>query len=263
MEELFGNRLMSLRKSKSLSQEELGNLAGVSRQTVSKWELNQTTPEMDKLIALSNIFLISLDELAGREVIRQENVNYNELTARIDDLANRRRPYRYEYKSKKMIGNLPLVHINIGNGLYRSKGIVSIGMIATGVISLGILSVGVISFGILALGILAIGAMGVGLVAAGAIALGLLALGSIAIGYLSVGAMSIGVYSIGAYAVAINIALGDVASGHIAIGDSSAKGTIEFLTSKHVSGDEVKSTIYREYPRIWRWLVDLFVSQIR
>jgi transcriptional regulator with XRE-family HTH domain len=59
----FGQKLLSLRKAKGLSQDELGSQIKVSRQTVSKWELGETTPEMDKLILISELFNISLDEL--------------------------------------------------------------------------------------------------------------------------------------------------------------------------------------------------------
>ena len=44
----FGNRLYELRKQKGLSQEELANRLDVTRQTVSKWELGDSTPDMDK-----------------------------------------------------------------------------------------------------------------------------------------------------------------------------------------------------------------------
>ena len=46
----FNEKLIKLRKEMGLSQEELGNKLNVARQTVSKWELGETTPEMDKLI---------------------------------------------------------------------------------------------------------------------------------------------------------------------------------------------------------------------
>ncbi len=59
----FNEKLIKLRKAAALSQEELGNRLNVARQTVSKWELGETTPEMDKLEELSNIFEISIDEL--------------------------------------------------------------------------------------------------------------------------------------------------------------------------------------------------------
>ena len=42
----FGEQLLNLRKSNNLSQEELANKIGVTRQTISKWELNETTPDL-------------------------------------------------------------------------------------------------------------------------------------------------------------------------------------------------------------------------
>lgn len=63
----FNEKMVLLRKNKKLSQEELANLLGVARQTISKWELGETTPEMDKLIKISEIFEMSLDELIKEE----------------------------------------------------------------------------------------------------------------------------------------------------------------------------------------------------
>ncbi len=65
----FNEKLIKLRKAAGFSQEELGNKLNVARQTVSKWELGETTPEMDKLEELSNIFGISIDELVKDDVI--------------------------------------------------------------------------------------------------------------------------------------------------------------------------------------------------
>ena len=65
----FNEKLIKLRKAAGLSQEELGNRLNVARQTVSKWELGETTPEMDKLEELSNIFEISIDELVKDDAI--------------------------------------------------------------------------------------------------------------------------------------------------------------------------------------------------
>ena len=59
----FNEKLIELRRKEGLSQEELGEKLNVTRQTVSKWELGQTTPEMDKLMELSKIFNVSIDEL--------------------------------------------------------------------------------------------------------------------------------------------------------------------------------------------------------
>lgn len=48
---------MNLRKDAGYSQEELASLIGVSRQSVSKWELNDATPDLDKLLKISDLFL--------------------------------------------------------------------------------------------------------------------------------------------------------------------------------------------------------------
>lgn len=64
----LGERLQQLRKEKQMSQEELGNLLLVSRQTVSLWENNQTVPTVDNLIRLKEIFGVSIDSiLTGEE----------------------------------------------------------------------------------------------------------------------------------------------------------------------------------------------------
>lgn len=59
----FNNKLYELRKQKGLSQEELANRLNVSRQTISKWEVGDSTPDLEKLAAISDLFNISLDEL--------------------------------------------------------------------------------------------------------------------------------------------------------------------------------------------------------
>lgn len=64
----FNNRLYELRKQRGLSQEELAGKLKVSRQTVSKWENGESTPDMEKLVAISDLFEMSLDELVlGKE----------------------------------------------------------------------------------------------------------------------------------------------------------------------------------------------------
>lgn len=64
----FNEKLIRLRKEKGLSQEELGDKLNVRRQTISKWELALTTPEMKKLIELSDFFNISLDDLIRENI---------------------------------------------------------------------------------------------------------------------------------------------------------------------------------------------------
>ena len=59
----FKNRLYELRKQKGLSQEELAGRLNVSRQTISKWEVGESAPDMDNLVSISELFGVSLDEL--------------------------------------------------------------------------------------------------------------------------------------------------------------------------------------------------------
>lgn len=62
----LGSTIYKLRTAKNLSQEDLAERLGVSRQSVSKWENNTATPDLEKLVKLCGVFEISLDELAGR-----------------------------------------------------------------------------------------------------------------------------------------------------------------------------------------------------
>ena len=67
----FNNKLYELRKQKGFSQEELASRLNVSRQTISKWEVGESAPDMEKLIAISDLFEISLDELVKGETQSQ------------------------------------------------------------------------------------------------------------------------------------------------------------------------------------------------
>lgn len=66
------NRLYELRKKNNLSQEELAEKLGVSRQAVSKWERSEASPDTDNLIALAKIYGLSLDELIYGEKSEQK-----------------------------------------------------------------------------------------------------------------------------------------------------------------------------------------------
>ena len=63
----FNEKLVNLRKKHNLSQEQVAEKLKVARQTISKWELGETTPEMDKLIMISELYNITLDELMKEE----------------------------------------------------------------------------------------------------------------------------------------------------------------------------------------------------
>lgn len=64
----LGETIYRLRKEKQLSQGDLADMLGVSRQSVSKWENDSAVPDLDKLVKLSEIFCILLDELVKGEM---------------------------------------------------------------------------------------------------------------------------------------------------------------------------------------------------
>lgn len=164
MNTYFSEKLMSLRKARGWSQEQLGEQVGVSRQTVSKWELGDTTPEMEKLIALGDLFGITLDELTGREAAGSEQ-SVQTAAQEVSPEAVRavvREAFHYEYRSQAHIGSLPLVHINVGRGMYKAKGIIAIGNMAFGLFAFGAFGIGLISIAAISLGLIAMGAMAIG-----------------------------------------------------------------------------------------------------
>lgn len=63
-EETIGTRIANLRSQYSYSQEYVAEQLGVSRQAVSKWEQNQSSPDTENLIALSQLFKVSVEYLA-------------------------------------------------------------------------------------------------------------------------------------------------------------------------------------------------------
>ena len=60
---LLGEKLKKLRKARGLSQEQLADQLNVSRQAISMWELGESTPDTDNLVALSDYYGVSLDYL--------------------------------------------------------------------------------------------------------------------------------------------------------------------------------------------------------
>ena len=64
----IGENIQALRKEKHLTQEELAEVFGVTSQSISKWELGETSPDIKQAKELSKIFKVSLDELVGNDV---------------------------------------------------------------------------------------------------------------------------------------------------------------------------------------------------
>ncbi len=260
----IGEKIMILRQSKGLSQEKLGEMLNVSRQAVSKWETGQTIPDTEKVILMSELFKVSTDYLLKDEV--PENSNQS-------DTINQTSDYRYkskiglserihfERKSKKTFFGIPLYHINVGLGMYKAKGIFSIGIVSTGIFSIGLISLGLLSWGFLSFGLLAVGNLALGIIAIGSVTAGIAAIGGVALGVLTIGGLSIGVYSLGGCAIASQIALGGYAQGYIAIGDIVSGQHI--LHIEGVVTPEIKIKIYdliiKELPNTPLFIINMFV----
>lgn len=90
----FAQKLKQLRTRAGMSQEKLSEQVGVSRQAITKWETDKGAPDMDNLMALSDLFGVSVDELLGREARKpSEGFLYESVTEY--DLMD---PKRYDMK---------------------------------------------------------------------------------------------------------------------------------------------------------------------
>ena len=69
---ILADKIIRLRKKNGWSQEELAEKMNVSRQAVSKWEVAQTTPDLEKILQLGNLFGVTTDYLLKDEIEDEE-----------------------------------------------------------------------------------------------------------------------------------------------------------------------------------------------
>lgn len=220
-------KAIKTQKKYNYTQEQLADILGVSRQSISKWESDIAYPETDKLIKMGKLFDCSMDYLLNEDITEKQGIEPKETETFWDKFKKQ----FHERKSEKMIFGMPLYHIGKNaHGFFavglKARGVFSIGLMSRGIVSLGMLSLGVISIGLLSLGLISAGVFSAGLLAVGSIALGLFAAGAISVGLVSFGALSVGCFSTGALAVGKYAAVGDHAYGMIAIGKSVAEGSV-------------------------------------
>ena len=226
----LGEKIAKHRKENNYTQEQLAQLLGVSRQSISKWESDIAFPETDKLIKLGKLFDCSMDYLLKDDITEKSGCGGDETVTVLEMIHTSIKQQCRERKSEKMICGMPLYHIGRdARGFFaiglKAKGVFAIGLRAKGIVSLGLLSFGIMSIGLLSIGLISFGTMALGLLSAGAIALGLLAVGAISIGIVSFGALSIGCFSGGALAIGQYAAVGDHARAMLAVGTSEAAGS--------------------------------------
>lgn len=246
----LGEKIAKQRKELNYTQEQLADILGVSRQSISKWESDIAYPETDKLIKIGKLFECSMDYLLNEDITEKKSNQDSDPVPILEKLHKAIKNQCRERKSEKTVFGMPLYHIGRdAHGFFaiglKARGVFSIGLMSRGLFSLGLLSLGIISIGIFSLGLISVGSLSLGLLAVGSIALGLLAAGAISVGLVSFGALSVGCFSTGALAIGKYIAVGDHAYGMIAIGKSVSEGDIY----SHI-GDLTTADI----PSITKWL---------
>lgn len=259
-----GQKIAKCRKDKNLTQENLAGMMGVSRQAVSRWESDLAFPETDNLAKMSKIFGVTADYLLNYGNDGEESANSSVNTEKSNTGINFRdkiKNFHIEYKSKKRVGNLPLVHINIGAGR-TANGVFAIGLKSKGIVSVGLLSCGILSIGLLSFGLISFGSVAIGLLSAGSFATGIIALGAITAGIFAMGAINFGLFSVGA-SYGWFVAIGDRAYGGIALGSTVASGRIFSATTEQFTGLKNEIYIYfNEIPSVFllftRWCREIF-----
>ena len=251
----LGENITKLRQCNNLSVEELAKKLNVTVDDIKYWENGYQEPSIDELKSLSELFNISIDELTGNtcHVDKNKKVFY----------------VGYEYKSKKEIKGIPLVHVSVGKGK-KARGIIAIGNNAKGVLAIGGKAVGLFSIGGISIGLISIGGLGFGLISIAGFALALLmsiggisiapfAIGGVALGILTLGGLSIGFYSVGGCAIGNYVTIGGYASGHIAIGYKT-NGDITPIKPTSV---ELKNLIKEYYPNTWSFVTSFMSLFLR
>ncbi|MEY8260064.1 helix-turn-helix transcriptional regulator [Oscillospiraceae bacterium 50-60] len=238
----FSKKLADLRRREGFSQEQLAERLGVTRQSVSKWESGAAQPELAKLVALSELFRVSVDYLV-KDCLEEpdrpagQSASTAKLEAQVEEISRLFRVWSWDSKTK--IRGLPLVSIRLSGNQMRlrdaARGIIAIGNIAVGVLSLGIMSVGVVSIGVISAGLLALGCLAFGLAAFGPVALGLWCAG--------------GVTALGG-----KIAIGVAAVGETAVG-YNAVGSHVLLWGDGLTRAQAESFLLEHHPGLWRPLL--------
>lgn len=87
----LAEKVQELRKKKGLSQEQLAEKLGISRQAISKWESGQSAPDIDKVVLISEFFNVSTDYLLKQEKeVLEESVNQEEYTIEVNVKMNKK-----------------------------------------------------------------------------------------------------------------------------------------------------------------------------
>lgn len=293
----FCDKLIVLRRGKGYSQEQLAEYLGVSRQSVSKWEAASSMPELSKLIQMSELFGVTIDYLVKENQTERQYADkeaegskfemdetQKRLLERLEKMEEQQKCNikEYEYKSKRTLWGMPIVHIHTkclrtgllfisgvgartgmigweGDLTAKAEGIVAIGNSASGLLAIGILAKGLVSIGVFSLGILSLGILSCGLLAGGIICLGAGAVGVVSIGIISMGVSAVGIYSTGCAVLAKEVGTGVsvCAKTAVAVQGQEVKGSFVMLTDHLTRKGSVMEFIQMNHPGVPKWILHI------
>ena len=250
----LGEKIYSLRVKNGLSQEAFGEKLGVSRQSVSKWETDQSVPELDKIVMISELFTVTTDYLLKESAAEPASGQWKGTTAaggsgqwngvstaaegsgqwtkasgaeQASDVwgeSSDTEQDAYECRGRAVVKR-GFSYEYKSKRSWRGMPLVHVnigfGRSAKGVIAIGLAAKGIVAIGLAGLGVITLAPVGIGLLlSAGIVAIGGIALGDFAIGVVAMGAFCVGIFSMGALAV------GQFSFGAIAIGQQVAVGDV-------------------------------------
>ncbi len=250
----LGEKIYSLRVKNGLSQEAFGEKLGVSRQSVSKWETDQSVPELDKIVMISELFTVTTDYLLKESAAEPASGQWKGTTAaggpgqwngastaaggsgqwtkasgaeQAADVwgeSSDTEQDAYECRGRAVVKR-GFSYEYKSKRSWRGMPLVHVnigfGRSAKGVIAIGLAAKGIVAIGLAGLGVITLAPVGIGLLlSAGVVAIGGIALGDFAIGVVAIGAFCVGLFSMGALAV------GQFSFGAIAIGQQVAVGDV-------------------------------------
>ncbi len=99
----LGEKIAKQRKELNYTQEQLAEILDVSRQSISKWESDQTYPETDKLIELGKVFDCSMDYLLKEEITEKTGVSTLDFAGKVEKLREKIMTDKNKEKSKKIL----------------------------------------------------------------------------------------------------------------------------------------------------------------
>ena len=99
----LGEKIARQRRELNYTQEQLADILGVSRQSISKWELDIAYPETDKLIELGKLFDCSMDYLLKERITKKDGVQTSGFTEKVEEIKRKVMTGKSKEKAKKIL----------------------------------------------------------------------------------------------------------------------------------------------------------------